>query len=144
MQFCAGSGQMCLLLAPEQWMRVMRRVGYRNPVPTWHRYLWNRYVPNQNADFGASFRCNAWAIGWHICPLFLRNGHKKHHHHTTCEKLFPDWENGHELNSESSNNTNPTNLYSNTSVRFSHSDLKAQLREWEHPRSVWMQWLHLL
>ncbi len=40
------------------------RVGYRNPVPIWHRYLWNRYVlePNQNADFGASFRCHARAI----------------------------------------------------------------------------------
>ncbi len=23
------------------------RVGYRNPVPTRHRYLWNRYVPNR-------------------------------------------------------------------------------------------------
>ncbi len=36
------------------------RVGYRNPVPIWHRYLCNRYVlePNQNADFGASFRCH--------------------------------------------------------------------------------------
>ncbi len=26
---------------------VKTRVGYRNPVPTWHRYLWNRYVPNR-------------------------------------------------------------------------------------------------
>ncbi len=25
------------------------------------------------------FRCHAWAIGWNICPLFLRNGRKKHH-----------------------------------------------------------------
>ncbi len=42
----------------------MTRVGYRNPVPIWHRYLCNRYVlePNQNADFGATFRCHAWAI----------------------------------------------------------------------------------
>ncbi len=41
--------------------QVMIRVGYRNPVPTWHRYLWNRYVPkpNQNTDFDASFRCHA-------------------------------------------------------------------------------------
>ncbi len=27
--------------------RVIYRVGYRNPVPTWHRYLWNWYVPNR-------------------------------------------------------------------------------------------------
>ncbi len=60
----------------------LTRVGYRNPVPIRQRYLCNRYVlePNQNADFGASFRCHAWAIGWNICPLFLRNGRKKHHH----------------------------------------------------------------
>ncbi len=40
---------------------IIVRVGYRNPVPIWHRYLCNRYVlePNQNADFGASFRCHA-------------------------------------------------------------------------------------
>ncbi len=118
---------------------VAVRVGYRNPVPIWHQYLCNRYVlePNQNADFGASFRCHAWAIGWNICHLFLRNGRKKHHHrhlgekymnvkNTAREKLFPDWEIAHELNSESSNNTSPTNLCSNPSVRFSHSDLKAQ------------------
>ncbi len=57
------------------------RVGYRNPVPIWHRYLWNRYVlePNQNADFGASFRCHARAIDSNICPLFFRNARKKHH-----------------------------------------------------------------
>ncbi len=60
------------------------RVGYRNPVLIWHWYLCNRYVlePNQNADFSASFRCHAWAIVWNICPLFLRNRRKKHHHRT--------------------------------------------------------------
>ncbi len=50
------------------------------------RYLCNRYVlePNQDADFGASFRWHAWAIDLNICPLFLRNGRK--HHHKACEK----------------------------------------------------------
>ncbi len=88
-------------------------VGYWSPVPIRHRYLCNRYVlePNKNADFGASFRCHAWAIGWNICPLFLRNGRKKHHHwHRTWKILFSDWENAHKLNLESSNNTRPTNL----------------------------------
>ncbi len=66
------------------WVWDMSRVGYRNPVPIWHRFLYNRYVlkPNQIADFGASFRCHAWTIGWNICPLFLQNGRKKHHHRT--------------------------------------------------------------
>ncbi len=40
-----------------RFMLVVTRVGSRNPLPTWH--LWNRYVPNQNADFGVSFRCHA-------------------------------------------------------------------------------------
>ncbi len=39
----------------------------------------------------------------------------------------------------SSNNTSPSNLCSNASVRFSHYDLKAQLGKWEHLRSAWMQ-----
>ncbi len=36
-------------------MHIISRVGYRNPVLIWHRYLWNWYVlePNQNTDFGA-------------------------------------------------------------------------------------------
>ncbi len=106
------------------------------------RYLCNRYVlePNQNADFGASFWCHAWAIGLNICPLFLLNRRKKHIFIGTArEKLFPNWENAHELNSESSINTSPTNLCSIASVLFLHSNLKAQLGKWEHPRSVWMQ-----
>ncbi len=62
-----------------QRTQVHSPIGYWNPVPIRHRYLCNRYVlePNQN---GASFQCHAWAIGWNICPLFLRNGRKKHHH----------------------------------------------------------------
>ncbi len=60
--------------------QLISRVGYRNPVPIRHRYSSNQYVPNQNADFGASFLCHAWAIGWNICPLVLRNRSKKHHH----------------------------------------------------------------
>ncbi len=66
------------------------RVGFRNPVPIWHRYLCNRYVlePNQNADFGASFRCRAWVIDWSICPLFLRNGRKNHHHRHRTWKII--------------------------------------------------------
>ncbi len=48
---------------------------------------------------------------------------------TAREQLFPDWENACELNSESSNNTSPTNLCSKASVLFSHSELKAQLGE---------------
>ncbi len=66
------------------------RVGYRNPVPVRHLYLCNRNVqePNQNADFGASFRCHAWAISWNICPLFLRNGCKKHHHRPRTWKII--------------------------------------------------------
>ncbi len=54
------------------------------------RYLCNRYVlePNQNADFGASLRCPTWAIGWNICPLFLRNGRKKHHHQQHTFKII--------------------------------------------------------
>ncbi len=32
------------------------------------------------------FRCHAWAISWNICPLFLQNGRKKHHHrHHACK-----------------------------------------------------------
>ncbi|CAB1430515.1 unnamed protein product [Pleuronectes platessa] len=35
------------------------RVGYRELVPIWHRFQYNRYLPGPkcNADFGASFRC---------------------------------------------------------------------------------------
>src|SRR4029434_2226862 len=38
---------------------VMTRVGYREPVPIWKRFQYNRYLtrPKCNADFGASFRC---------------------------------------------------------------------------------------
>ncbi len=63
---------------------------------------------------------------------------------TEREKLYPDWENACELDSESSNNKSPKHICSNASVLFSHSDLKAQLGKWEHPRSAWMQWLHLI
>ncbi len=34
-----------------------------------------------------------WAISWNICPLFLQNGRKKHHHWQCTWKSFPDWEN---------------------------------------------------
>ncbi len=46
---------------------VTSRVGYRNPVPIWHRYLCNRYVlePNQNAYFGAMPERSV-----EICPCF--------------------------------------------------------------------------
>src|SRR4029434_2462505 len=35
------------------------RVGYREPVPIWNQFQYNRYLPGPkcNADFGASFRC---------------------------------------------------------------------------------------
>ena len=38
---------------------VILRVGYREPVPIWNRFQYNRYLPGPkcNADFGASFRC---------------------------------------------------------------------------------------
>ncbi len=57
----------------------------------------------------------------------------------SSELLLEDWEKACEHNSESSNNTSPTNLCCNASVPFSHSDLKAQLGKWEYLRSVWMQ-----
>src|SRR4029434_260968 len=54
---------------------MMPRVGYREPVPIWNRFQYNRYLPGPkcNADFGASFRClsqlNTLArqIAWGIC-----------------------------------------------------------------------------
>ncbi len=113
------------------------RVGYRNPVPIWH--LCNRYVlePNQNADFGAMPERSVEIFVLCFSETDVRSIITGTAHKT----LFPDWENAHELNSEKSNNTSPTNLRSNTSVLFSHSDLKAQLGKWEHPRNVWMQYL---
>ncbi len=79
--FCSAT----TLLQPQPFLRNfiawwnIIRVGYRNPVLIWHQYV---LEPNQNTDFSASFRCHAWAIGWNICPLFLRNRRKKHHHRT--------------------------------------------------------------
>src|SRR4029434_9376181 len=37
---------------------MINRVGYREPVPIWNRFQYNRYLPGPkcNADFGASFR----------------------------------------------------------------------------------------
>ena len=37
---------------------LINRVGYREPVPIWNRFQYNRYLPGPkcNADFGASFR----------------------------------------------------------------------------------------
>src|SRR4029434_4861678 len=40
-------------------LTFLSRVGYREPVPIWNRFQYNRYLagPKCNADFGASFRC---------------------------------------------------------------------------------------
>ncbi len=35
------------------------------------------------------FRCHAWTIVWNMCPLFLRNGRKKHHHRHHTWKIIP-------------------------------------------------------
>ncbi|CAB1419666.1 unnamed protein product [Pleuronectes platessa] len=44
----------------------MTRVGYREPVPIWYRFQYNRYLPGPkcNADFGASFRCLSLVFNW--------------------------------------------------------------------------------
>ena len=51
---CPGS---CFL--PLRNGGMTSRVGYREPVPIWNRFQYNRYLPGPkcNADFGASFRC---------------------------------------------------------------------------------------
>ncbi len=120
---------------------IMARVGYRNPVPIWHRYLCYRYVlePNQNADFGAM---PEWSVEIFVLSFFKTDVRSII---TVCNKLFPDWKmHARKLNSESSYNTSPTHFCSNASVLFSHSNLKAQLGKWEHLRSTLMQWIHLL
>ncbi len=66
---------------PLQWMGAVRirvQTAEKN-LPIIHKVL-IRLQSNQNAYFGASFRCHAWAIGWNICPLFLRKGWKKNYH----------------------------------------------------------------
>ncbi len=97
------------------------RIGYWNPVPI---RLCNRYIlePNQNADFGASFWCHAWAIGWNNCPLFLRIRRKKHHQRHRTWKIISRLRRCMWTQFGKSNN-----LCKNASVRFSHSALKAQL-----------------
>ncbi len=100
------------------------RVGYRNPVLIWHRYLCNRYVlePNPNADFGAMPERSVEIFVLCFSEIDVKSIITV----TAREKLFI------------------LNLCSNVNVLYSHSDLKAQLRKWEHPRRAWMQWLHLL
>ncbi len=85
------------------------RVGYRNPVLIWHRYLCNRYVlePNPNADFGAMPERSVEIFV--LC--FSEIDVKSIITGTAREKLFI------------------LNLCSNVNVLYSHSDLKAQLRK---------------
>ncbi len=66
---------------------IMARVGYRNPVPIWHRYLCYRYVlePNQNADFGAM---PEWSVEIFVLCFFETDVRSII---TVCKKLFPDW-----------------------------------------------------
>ncbi len=99
---------------------ILIRVGYRNPVPTWHLYLWNRYVPNR-------IRMQISVPHFSAMPersveifvlCFSETDVRSIITGTTCAKYFPDWENAHELNSESSNNRSPTNLCSNASAVF--------------------------
>src|SRR4029434_3892616 len=51
--------QLHLCLPSIDSITIRDRVGYREPVPIWNRFQYNRYLPGPkcNADFGASFQC---------------------------------------------------------------------------------------